>query len=78
MSVAGDGEQCFFGFGHGDVTHQLQIEVREIRQFIGDDDRIDDRGAFNSEGCSYKPATRCVLSGPVVLAHTASLPVSLA
>lgn len=39
-----------FDLGHGDVSDHVQLEMRQVRQLIASDDRIDDRRACDCKG----------------------------
>src|ERR1700733_12496785 len=49
-SPASESEQRLLGFCHGDVPNHVELEVRQVRQFIGGNDCIDDCRAFDCEG----------------------------
>ena len=50
MSPAGNCEDGFLNLCHRVVPDHIKVDVRQVRQFVRDDNRIDDRGAIEGEG----------------------------
>ena len=62
-SSTGYGEKCFLDLCQSEVPDQLQVEMRQVRQLVGNDNGIDDCRAIDGEGLSDRRLQFARLSG---------------